>query len=144
MGFTDVLLYHPGKMDWMSAGLPTEGEDTERLAGELLHANAPTCAPEERAGDLAARLDGWSWCAVLDGDGVVVGGIDRATIVEQPERSAFEVAEPGPQTYRASVPVSELVETLRQTGQDQAFVSDADGRFLGTVNRQDLEAGQGA
>jgi CBS domain-containing protein len=142
MGFSEVLLYHPGKLDWMAAGLPTEGEGDEQLTGELLHTDAPTCAPDERVGDIATRLDGWSWCAVVDDDGVVLGGIGRSTLVEQPDAHAFEAAEPGPQTYRASLPTSELVETMRQTGQDQVFVSDADGRFLGSVTREDLVADQ--
>ncbi|HYZ01854.1 MAG TPA: CBS domain-containing protein [Candidatus Binatia bacterium] len=137
MGFT-VLLYHPGKMDWMAAGLPTEGEDGERLTGDLLCADAPSCAPDERLRDVAPRMHGWSWCAVIGEDGVLLGGVTRDTTAEQPDARAFAVAKPGPSTYRPSVPTGELLETLQQSDQDQAFVSDPDGRFLGAVTREDL------
>jgi hypothetical protein len=121
MGFSDVLLYHPGKMDWMAAGLPTEGEDSERLAAELMNKAVPACGPGERLGDVASRLDGWSWCAVVDDDGVLLGRISRDTIVEQPDARAFEAAEPGPSTYRASLSTIELLETMQQSDEDVAF-----------------------
>ena len=142
MGLADVLLYHPGKMDWMAAGLPTEGEGDERLVGELMRTGVPTCGPEERLGELASRLDGWSGCAVVDDDGVLLGVIHRRAIVEQPGARAFEVAEPGPSTYRASVPASELLGTMWRNDQDLAFLSDPDGRLLGAVTREDLEHDQ--
>lgn len=138
MGFSDVLLYHPGKMDWMAAGLPTEGEDGERMAVELMRTDAPTCGPDERLGDLAPRLDGWSWCAVVDGAGVLLGGVPRGSIAQHPDARAFEAAEPGPSTYRPSLPADELLETVQQSDQDQVFLSDPDGRLLGAVTREDL------
>lgn|SRR5437763_7400315 len=137
MGFS-VLLYHPGKMDWMAAGLPTQGEDDERLTGDLLYADAPICGPDDRLGDVAPRMQGWSWCAVVGDDGVLLGAVTRGAAVEQADARAFEVAEPGPSTYRPSVPTSELLETMRQSDRDQVFVSDPDGRFLGAVTREDL------
>jgi hypothetical protein len=139
MGFSDVLLYHPGKMDWMAAGLPTEGDDGERLAGDLLRQDLPSCAPDERLGDVASRLHGWSWCAVTDEDRVLLGAVSAGTISEHPDAPALEVAEPGPSTYRASLPADELLETMQRTEQDEAFLSDPDGRLLGAVTRADLQ-----
>lgn len=138
MGFSEVLLYHPGKLDWMAAGLPTEGEDQERLIGDVLDTSAPTCSPHEQLGDLAARLGDWAWCAVVGDDGVVLGGISSSLAAEQPDALAFEVAEPGPQTYRASLPASEMLETMQRSDQAHAFVSDPDGRFLGAVSLEVL------
>ena len=143
MGFS-VWLYHPGKMDWMAAGLPTEGEDGERLIGDLVYADAPSCAPGERLRDVALRMHGWSWCAVVGEDGVLLGGITGGAAVEQAEARAFEVADPGPSTFRPSVPTSELLETMEQSDQDQAFVSDPDGRFLGVVTLEDLRRSPGS
>lgn len=138
MGFSEVRVYHPGKLDWMAAGLPTDGEDGERLVGDVLDRTAPTCSPDEKLADLAGRLEGWSWCAVLNEEGVLLGGVSSSMVAEQPAALAFDVAEPGPPTYRASVTASELLETMQRSDQDQAFVSDPDGRFLGVARREDL------
>jgi CBS domain-containing protein len=133
MGFGDVSLYRPGKMDWLAAGLPWEGEEREPMIGDLMRREVPTCGPDERVGDLAARMDGWPWCAVVDDAGVLLGRVRRSRIDEHPDASALDAAEPGPSTYRPSTPAGELRERMEKGDHEQLYVSDGDGRLMGIV-----------
>ena len=53
LGFTEVYDYAAGKVDWMAAGLPTEGNGTHppRVL-EAMDADPPTCDPTERVADV--------------------------------------------------------------------------------------------
>src|SRR5258708_26465448 len=49
LGFRNVHDYKPGKLDWMAAGLPTEGAHTsKRRAGDLAKKDVPTCTMDEK------------------------------------------------------------------------------------------------
>jgi hypothetical protein len=139
MGFTDLRLYGAGKMDWLAAGLPAEGEDREPTIGELMRSDVPRCRPGERLGDLGSRWREWPWCAVVDDDGVLLGRVRRSELDEHPDWPAFEAAEPGPSTYRPSVPAGELRGVMEKGGHRHLYVSDGEGRLLGIVTRDDLD-----
>ena len=103
--------------------------------------DAPTCRLDERLGDLGLRLaPGWTWCAVVNESRVVLGRASRRQVDQHPEAYAGDVMEAGPSTYRPSVPASEMIDAMKKGRFESAFVTDADGRFLGLVSRQDLEA----
>ena len=52
-GFTDVYDYAAGKLDWLAAGLPTEGTNAERpRAADVARRDVPTCHLEEGLGDV--------------------------------------------------------------------------------------------
>jgi CBS domain-containing protein len=135
-----VYDYEGGKLDWLAFGLPSDGSAAaEPTIGERARADAPACRPEERLGDLAARMSpGWTWCVVLDAAGVVLGRLRRRQVDEQPEARAADAMEEGPSTYRPSLPAGEMVEAMKQGKFDHAIVTSSDGRFLGLVTRQDL------
>jgi CBS domain-containing protein len=136
-----VYDYKGGKLDWLAFGLPSDGSAAEEpTIGERVRADAPTCRPEERLGDLAARMSpGWSWCVVLNDAGVVLGRVRRQQVDESPEERAVDVMGEGPSTYRPSLPAAEMVEAMKKGGFEHAIVTDSDGRFLGLVTRQDLD-----
>ena len=133
--------YEGGKLDWLAFGLPAASSAAgEATIGGLARHDAPTCRPEERLADLGTRLSaGWSWCAVVNDHGVVLGRLRRRHVDERPDARAAEAMELGPSTYRPSVPAAEMVEVMRRGRFEHAFVTDSDGRFLGLVSRADLE-----
>jgi CBS-domain-containing membrane protein len=141
LGFPDVYDYEAGKLDWLAFGLPVEGRAAaEPTVGPLADPDAPTCRPDERLRELEPRLaSGPSWCAVVNDSGVVVGRVRRRQLAERPEAAARDVMEPGPSTYRPSLPAAELVSSMRERGFEKAFVTSSDGRWMGLVTRGDLE-----
>jgi Mg/Co/Ni transporter MgtE len=136
--FDDVRLYGAGKLDWLAAGLPAEGDEREPMVGELVRGEVPTCRPDERVADLAGRIGEWPWCAVVDEENVLLGRVRRSQLEEEGERLAFEIAEPGPSTYRPSAPAGELREVMEKGDYDQLYISDGEGRLLGIVTLEDL------
>jgi CBS domain-containing protein len=142
LGFGRVFDYEAGKLDWMAFGLPVEGAAAgEPTVGSVARRDPPTCRLDERLADLGGRLsDGWTWCAVVDDAGVLLGRVRRAQVLERPDASAREAMENGPSTYRPSLPASEMVDTMRKGRFERAYVTIPDGRLLGLVGRGELEA----
>src|SRR3989449_3463318 len=49
LGLAEVYEYKVGKLDWLAAGLPTEGTNAEKpRAGAIARKNVPTCHLDER------------------------------------------------------------------------------------------------
>lgn len=142
LGFPCVYDYEGGKLDWLAFGLPAEGAAAnEPTVGAVARRGVPTCGLDERLAELGGRLsEGWTWCAAVDGAGVLLGRVRRSMVVERPGATVREAMESGPSTYRPSLPAAEMVETMRKGGFERAFVTDPDGRLLGLVGRGELEA----
>jgi CBS domain-containing protein len=144
LGFPDVRDYAGGKLDWLAFDLPIQGAQAAvpRIASAM-RADAPTCRlddPVTKALDAIAAGD-WSWCGVLNAEGIVLGRLRRKDAEAAPSGAlAVEVMEEGPATYRPDVPCEELVEAMVAGGFELAFVSDPDGRWRGLVSREDAEA----
>jgi CBS domain-containing protein len=127
-------------MDWLAFELPSEGQDGP-LVGDVYRRGAPTCAPEDSIGRVRRLFtDGWSWVVVLNSSGVILGRLRRSRLGGDEEATAADVMEPGPSTYRASVPLAEIVPKMRSGGFENALVSDPDGHLLGVLNRADAES----
>ncbi len=57
VGFRDVHDYVDGKLDWMAAGLPTEGSNALRpRAGEVARKDVPICGLQESIGEVRRRV----------------------------------------------------------------------------------------
>src|SRR5438876_5840260 len=87
VGFIRVYDYVSGKLDWMSAGLPTEGTNAERpRAGDVARRDAPTCTLDERLGDVRDRVTaaGWEACVVVNSERVVLGLLRRDELAADP------------------------------------------------------------
>jgi CBS domain-containing protein len=50
----------------------------------------------------------------------------------------WDVAEPGPKTFRPHVPAERVAEVLADKGLRWAIVTTPDGRVLGVASREDL------
>ena len=110
--------YVDGKVDWLAAGLPTEGVNAERpSARDVARSDVPTCRPGEAIGEVRERVRaaGWDACVVVNEEGIVFGLLRRAQLEKGGrEESAEQVMRPGPSTFRPNVPIAELAEFMTE------------------------------
>src|SRR6266545_2006603 len=140
MGFAQVYDYTAGKLDWLAAGLATEGSNAQRpRAGDVARSDVPTCGLDERLGEVARRVReaGWDACVVVNPERVVLGLL-RAKELEADEGLRIEQAmRPGPSTFRPHVPIVEMARFMVDHGLDSSPVTTSDGRLVGLLRRQD-------
>ncbi len=101
----------------------------------------PTCARDERLGDVQARVRDadWDTCVVLDEDGVVLGRIGRRALASAADVSTEEAMTPGPSTVRPSIGTDALRERIESRNLTSYLVTTSDGRLVGLVRLEDLE-----
>ena len=134
--------YVHGKVDWIAAGLPTEGTNAERpSARSVARGDVPTCRLDEPIADVVARVRdaGWDACVVVNQERVVVGllrerelsgGADRRGPVERSMR-------PGPSTFRPNVPIAEMAAYMTEHDLVSSPITTSDGRLVGLLRRED-------
>src|SRR4030081_257113 len=93
LGFGEIYEYRDGKLDWLAAGLPTEGENSRRpRAGDVARKDMIVCGLRDRLADVRDRTAaaGWDVAVIVDGAGVVLGllrskqlEMDQELVVEQ-------------------------------------------------------------
>lgn len=102
-----------------------------------------TCQPTDRIGDLRERLvgSGWEPCVVVDEHDVVLGAIRPGDLEGDGSRTAEQVMDRAPSTFRPDVPVVEMQRWFaRHEDLRAAPVTTPEGRLLGLVTRSRLEA----
>ncbi|HEV7679672.1 MAG TPA: hypothetical protein VGQ42_13990 [Candidatus Dormibacteraeota bacterium] len=142
MGYGPVYRYTAGKMDWLAAGWPHEGEQSQApYAGDLVRAGVPECSPGERMGDVRARVDGSGWdrCVVVNSGRIVMGLLSGARLQADAELTADLAMEPGPHTFRPSIGGRELLDWMRKNNKLAALIADGDGVLIGSVDRHTIE-----
>jgi CBS domain-containing protein len=140
MGFTQVYDYAAGKLDWLAAGLPTEGSNAERpRAGQVARADVPTCALDERLGEVAERVRaaGWQACVVVNAERVVLGLLRAKELAADPSLRIEQAMRPGPSTFRPHASITELARFMIQHDVDSSPVTTSDGRLVGLLLRRD-------
>jgi CBS domain-containing protein len=136
-----VYDYRAGKEDWMGAGLPTEGTNSQRpRLADVVRRDVPTCSLGERLGDIRGRADaaGWDACVVLSEDRVVLGLLRAAELRADPGLLAEQVMRPGPSTYRPFVSVDEMRRMMIDRGMASSPVTTSDGKLVGLVRKEDV------
>ena len=148
MGFRQVHEYKAGKLDWLAAGLPTEGENSQRpRASTAARKNVPTCKPDERLGDVRERSRGAGWDAavvVVDENDVVQGLLRAKELAKDGTLRVAEAMRPGPSTFRPYVPIKEMADYMTEHDLESAPVTTSDGKLVGLLLRSeavDLAAG---
>jgi predicted transcriptional regulator len=139
-----VYDYSAGKQDWMGAGLPTEGTNTQRpRLVDVLHRDVPTCWLGERLGDVRDRVvaTGWDACVVVSRDRVVLGLLRARELEADPDLRVERVMRPGPSTYRPFVSVEEMRRIMTDRDLVSSPVTTSDGRLVGVVRRVDVGLG---
>src|SRR2546426_3159536 len=95
--FADVYEYVDGKLDWMAAGLPTEGTNAQQpRAGDVARRDVPTCQLHECLGDVRQRVTaaGWDACVVVNDERVVLGLLRAAELGRDPALRIEEAMRP--------------------------------------------------
>ena len=137
LGYVDVYDYVMGKVDWMAAGLPTEGNAVRgpRVI-EALDRSVPTCRPSEVVADVVARMGQAQLCLVLNDHDVVRGRLRLDRLDPADTRVVEDVMEPGPATVRADADLEETTERMRRRGVPTLIVSTPEGVLLGVVHAE--------
>jgi Mg/Co/Ni transporter MgtE len=142
MGFASVYDYTAGKKSWGSYGLPHEGTNVpERTAGDIAHADVPTCTLDESLVEVRVRVRaaGWDTCIVINEERVVLGRLGRRAVASDGDESVEAAMSSGPSTVRPGIGTDALLERMRQRNMTSYLVTTPDGRLIGLVRRDELE-----
>src|SRR6266511_1743320 len=115
MGFAQVYDYTAGKLDWLAAGLATEGSNALRpRAGDVARHDVPTCGLDERLGEVAGRVRaaGWDACVVVNVERVVLGLLRGKELEANPGLRIEQAMRPGPSTFRPYVSIAEMAKFM--------------------------------
>jgi predicted transcriptional regulator len=143
LGFAEVYRYHPGKVDWVAGGLPSEGRLAHQPRIEdIAHQGVPTCQIGETLRAARARLEdtGFELCAVVNDQRVVLGAITRKMLDKgTPDTPVEHVMVTAPSTYRPNVSVDEMAQHMADTDRHVVLVTTADGVLVGLIRREEVE-----
>jgi CBS domain-containing protein len=140
LGFREVYDYVAGKLDWMAAGLPTEGTNaTHPRAGDVARKDVPIARLEERLGDVRERVRAAGWDAVVVvNDERVVFGLLRTKELDKDSGLTIEQAmRPGPSTFRPYVAIKEMADNMTKHMLESSPITTSDGRLVGLLLQKD-------
>ena len=142
MGFSEVYDYPGGKLDWMAAGLPTEGTNASQpRATDIARRDAPTCRLQDRLGEVQERVRaaGWDACVVINDERVVLGLLRGKELGGDAGLRIEEVMRPGPSTFRPFVAIEEVARFMTEHNLETTPITTSDGRLVGLLRREDAE-----
>ena len=93
-----MYVYVGGKLDWLAAGLPSEGMNATRSrAGEVARRDVPTCRLEEPMHAVRERVAaaGWNACVVVNEARVVMGLLRAEELQKGRDERVERVMRPG-------------------------------------------------
>lgn len=140
LGFDKIYEYKPGKLDWMAAGLPTEGENASKpRAGTVARKDVPVCKLTERLGTVRDRTaaSGWSVTVAVDEDRVVLGLLRAGELAKDPELAIEQAMRPGPSTFRPYVAIKEMADYMTKHNLESSPITTLDGKLVGVLFRAD-------
>ena len=140
LGFRDVHLYTAGKLDWMAAGLPTEGDNSTRpRAGTVCRRDVPVCALTDALGEARDRVRDavWDTAVVVDATRVVLGLLRPDDLAKSQEGTVEQAMSSGPSTFRPYVPIQEMADYLTKHELESSPITTSDGRLVGLLYRSD-------
>ncbi|HEV2027669.1 MAG TPA: CBS domain-containing protein [Candidatus Dormibacteraeota bacterium] len=148
-GFGKVFEYKAGKLDWLAAGLPTEGENSKRpRAGDVARKDMIVCGLQDRLGDVRDRATatGWNVAVVVDEAQVVLGLLRSKQLEMDSGLMAEQAMHPGPSTFRPYVPMKEMADYMIEHELDSVPITTSDGKLVGVLLKVDAveHAGSGA
>lgn len=140
LGFGDVYDYVAGKLDWMAAGLKTEGSNAAHpRAGDVSRKDVPTARLEERLGDVRDRIRalGWDAVVVTNHERVVLGLLRSKELEKGPDLRIEQAMRPGPSTFRPYVSIKEMTEFMAAHQLESTPITTSDGRLVGLLLQKD-------
>jgi CBS domain-containing protein len=140
LGFSDVYDYTDGKLDWMAAGLPTEGTSAARpRAADVARTDVLTCRLDEQLGDVSRRAAaaGSEAAVVVNEERVVLGLLRRKELAGDPGQPVEHAMRLGPSTYRPDAAVDEVATFMTDHNLDSTPITTSDGRLVGLLMKED-------
>jgi predicted transcriptional regulator len=138
-----VYDYVDGKLDWMAAGLPTEGTNAKLpRAGSTAHKEVPTCGLKDRLGEVRERVraQGWDSVVVVNEERVVLGLLRSAELDKDADLVIERAMRPGPSTFRPYVSLHEMAHFMVEHKLENAPITTSDGRLVGLLLQKDVVA----
>jgi CBS domain-containing protein len=138
-----VYDYVDGKLDWMAAGLPTEGTNAKLpRAGSTSRKDVPTCGLKDRLGDVRDRVraHGWDSVVVVNEERVVLGLLRSAELDKDADLPIERAMRPGPSTFRPYVSLHEMAHFMVEHKLENAPITTSDGRLVGLLLQKDVVA----
>jgi Mg/Co/Ni transporter MgtE len=129
-----------GELDWLAAGLPTEGGNAELpRAGDVARPDVPTCRLGESIGQVRERVRaaGWDACVVVNDQRVVLGLLRAGELQGGQDELIEQMMRPGPSTFRPHVLIEELAHFMVHHDLPSSPVTTSDGRLVGLLRRED-------
>jgi CBS domain-containing protein len=142
LGFGRVYDYAAGKLDWMAAGLPTEGAAASRpTAGTVARKEVPTCHLDEPLREVRERVHaaGWDACVVVNDKRIVLGLLRAEQLGRDEDVTAGSAMRPGPSTFRPHVAIEELTKAMAARDLPNVPVTTSAGELIGLLIREDVE-----
>jgi predicted transcriptional regulator len=142
MGFSNVHDYAGGKLDWMAAGLPTEGTNAgQPRAADVAIRDAPTCRLQDRLEGVRERVRaaGWDACVVVNDERVVLGLLREKELGGAADLPVEQAMRPGPSTFRPFVSIQEVAHFMTEHNLETTPITTSDGRLVGLLRREDAE-----
>ena len=133
MGFGEVLRYTAGKKDWLAADLPSEGASVRPRVSGAARGDVATCRPEDRLRNVRARAghSPGGVVVVVNEARVVLGALDHERLDGDDDTVAEDAMDPGPVTYRPSLPIEQAADRMRESKRDHVLVTTGDGVLIG-------------
>jgi len=141
LGFAEVYDYTVGKLDWLAAGLPTEGTNAQRpRAGSVARKDVPTCALDETLGAVRDRVRGLGWDAtvVVNEERIVFGLLRAKELAGDGEKLISQAMRPGPSTFRPYVLAEEMAHHMVDHNLESSPITTSDGRLVGLLLQKDV------
>jgi CBS domain-containing protein len=128
-----------GILDWMAAGLPTEGSQAGHRVAEVVRRDVPTCRLDEPIRSVRERVReaGWNVCVVVNQEGIVMGLLREAELGRGDEEPVEAVMRPGPSTFRPYVPIATMAHHMLDHALPNSPITTSDGRLVGILLRDD-------
>lgn len=106
-------------------------------ARDIARKDAATCLPDELLSDIQARSAELGVCVVVNERSVVFGLLREAELKKDTNLRAEEAMRPGPSTFRANVPITEMAEYMTKHDLVNAPITTPDGELIGVLFRED-------
>jgi CBS domain-containing protein len=137
LGFTGIFVYAPGKLDWVSAGLPVEGTAAGiPNLGTVARRDVVACRLSDQLSAVKASLtsDPTSPCPVVNDHQIVLGLVRSDAIKADGAKTAEEAMLSGPVTFRPNVALEEVERYLTDHKIGYAVVTTPEGELIGLVS----------
>ena len=99
------------------------------------------CAPTERAAVVLEWIahSPYPFALVTTARGTVLGRVRASMLDPSAEEPVWDIAEPGPKTFRPHASAERVAGQLAEKNLRWAIVTTPEGRLLGVASRDDLE-----